>query len=191
MQKEMNKLLREKQSNDLIVVEYLRGGTIKTVSELGCDKLKPEHFDKCYPFTGVNNFTRKVGKRCVLRANSVIEAEQFIISEITNAYLKLSALCPKVVICHLIGLDIATYNKAPCHSHERDQHIINETVNLVNVKINKMNIDHNVKGPWLADTIHSTSGNHTTHKYKMLPDGLHPDEKTLKIWAKKIVASLL
>ena len=72
----------------------------------------------------------------------------------------------------------------------QDQEIISEAVCQINKSINKMNIDHEVKGPWLDDTIHAATCKKVIHKYKRLYDGLHPDENTVKIWAKKIISSL-
>ena len=191
MQAEINKQLNDKNLNCEVLVKYLRGGNLDTISDMGVQELKDNNtFAGCYLFAGVNNLTRKVGKGCKLRNDSVKTTEKYIIPEFEKAYAKLSKDCPKVTICHLIGLDIAVYNKMPAHTFEWEQNVINNSVCNINLQINKMNIAHHVKGPWLADTIHATTGSHTTHKYKMLPDGLHPDVKTTKIWAKKIIASI-
>ena len=188
MQTEINAILSSNKSKHQVDIEFLRGGTLQSVADMGVDKLKNFPYDACYLFAGVNNITAKSGKKCHLRFNSVKETEEFLLLEIDRAYTKLISVCKSVIICHIIGLDIATYNKKPRESHERDQIIINEAVCRTNIQINKLNMDHNVRGPWLADTIHSTSGSHTSHKYKMLPDGL--DTKTTKIWAKKIFLSI-
>ena len=191
MQSEINKQLKVGDSPYIITVDYLGGGTLETITDMGMDRLKREHFAGCLLFAGINNVTRKIGKQCQLRQESINSTVLYILSELEKAYMRLSRECPKVIICHLLGLDISKYNKAQKCVYEREQSIINDSVSRINLEINQMNITHEVKGPWLADTIHSTTGTHTTHKYKMLPDGLHPDSLTTKIWAKKIIASLI
>ena len=89
-------------------------------------------------------------------------------SEFQNAYATLKKNCNKVIVCHLIGLDIGRYNKASPQASVQDQEIINEAVCQINKNINKMNIDHEVKGPWLDDTIHAATCKKIIHKYKRL-----------------------
>ena len=190
IQKELNSHIEKNKLDLNIEVEFIRGGNIKAIAEKGSELLQEKPYDCCMFFAGVNNATRKQGKGCELRFTNVQSMVSNFTTELQRAYDTLHKVCNSVVICHLIGLDIAKYNKAPPSEYNADQLIINNAVGQINKNINKMNIDHQVKGPWLDDTIHSGTAKKVIHKYKRLSDGLHPDKPTVKLWAKKILASL-
>ena len=190
LQKELEQQLPKSKPNMQIKVMYKRGGNIQTITEIGTKILSEGDYDECLLFAGVNNITRKARYGCELIFTNIKSMCEELTSEFMNAYTTLKKNCNKVIVCHLIGLDIARYNKASPQAYMQDQEIINEAVCQINKSINKMNIDHEVKGPWLDDTIHAATCKKVIHKYKRLYDGLHPDENTVKIWAKKIISSL-
>ena len=190
MQKEINSLLIGKRPDITIKVEFVRGGDIKSITDKGNELLKNDTFDLCMLFAGINNTTRKKGKGCELYFNNVKSMVLEVSHELQRSYENLTKDCSQVVICHLIGMDIARYNKAPPSMFRTKQMIINEAIGQINININKMNIEHQVKGPWLDDTIHSATAKKVIHKYKKLADGLHPDIDTVRLWAKKVIASL-
>ena len=102
----------------------------------------------------------------------------------------LSKYVSKFVLCHVIGLIIHVYNKTPDENGTYTmQHVVDEGIPLLNIAIDSINMNYHVKGPWLSDTIHSLINGKRVHKYKRLPDGIHPDEITCKLWARKIVKS--
>ena len=95
-------------------------------------------------------------------------------------------------MCHVLGLDIAVYNRDPKSlDYVQMQEIINDGLPILNNAVNAMNMSVNVKGPWLQDIIHSRANGHRVHKYKRLPDGLHPDQITCKLWSKKFIKAFL
>ena len=66
------------------------------------------------------------------------------------------------------------------------QTIINESMTYVNRSIDSTNMSSNLIGPWIEDTVHANINGKKVHKYLRLRDGLHPDENTKLIWAKKL-----
>ena len=98
---------------------------------------------------------------------------------------------PKLILCHVLGLDIQIYNK----DVERDetkvmQEVINEGLPTLNAAIDSINMNANVKGPWLSDTIHNLTNGRRIHKYKRFSDGIHPRKDCCELWAKKIIKAV-
>ena len=74
------------------------------------------------------------------------------------------------------------YNKEiDPEENTKAQNVINEGLPLLNVAINSINMNTNVKGPWLTDTVHSLINGRRVHKYKRLHARIHPDTKTCDI----------
>ena len=183
--------LQRRHSTCSIKVEYVRGGTIETVTEKGLKLLKERHYDACYLFAGVNDLTKQYAKRyCVLSYYDIPSLVDSITDEYETARSKLLKLTPNIIICHLIGISLADYNKLDEGGMSHDQKIINMSTYHVNHAINSMNSDRNAIGPWLSDSIHANINGRHVHKYARLIDGLHPTDQTLKIWAKKIITSI-
>ena len=112
-------------------------------------------------------------------------------SKLDYAMNTLKKLVPKMIICHVLGLNICVYNKVDLSSESAQmQSVIDEGLPLLNAAIDSINMNNGVKGPWLTDTIHSLINGKRVHKNKRLPDGIHPDEVTCKLWAKKIVKAI-
>ena len=190
MEEEITQIAAKTNEHIYIKVEYKRGDTISSVAEMGSKILKENVYDACFLFAGINNITNKKAKGCELKYDCIQSIYTKLISEYNRAHTILQENCREVIICHLLGMDIARYNKVPPYVLEDEQKIINVAVGRINKNINKMNIDHQVKGPWLEDTIHSTTAKKVIHKYKRLHDGLHPDRDTVRLWAKKLLAAL-
>ena len=165
----------------------MRGGTIESVTENGLNLLRERHYDACYLFAGVNDLTKLYAKRyCVLSYSDTPSLVDSITDKFKTARTKLMRLTPNTIICHLIGISLADYNKLDVGAMSNNQNILNMSTYHVNHAINSMNSDRNSIGPWLSDTIHANINGRHVHKYARLIDGLHPTDQTLKIWAKKI-----
>ena len=153
------------------------------------ETLKGHRFDQVYFFLGVNNLTVKHTSGRVTavfdnQANLVETMEQ----KMDIARQKLSKYTPKFISCHIIGIDISTYNKSPDEcEYQCMQEVINNGLPILNAAIDAQNMQAKVIGPWLCDTIHANINGRLVHKYKRLPDGVHPDELTRKLWAKKFI----
>ena len=73
---------------------------------------------------------------------------------------------------------------------EQAQEIINEGLPILNVAVDSMNMDSDLVGPWLNDTIHCLINKRRVHKYPRFTDGLHPNTNTCSLWAKKLINSV-
>ena len=175
-----------------IDIEMLRGATIEVMVPKAKKYLRECHVDQAYFFVGVNNLTEKHTNGKVTgiftdSANLVEIMEQ----KLDCAMDTLKQFVPKMIICHVIGIDISVYNKTTKTSDTASmQQVIDDGLPLLNAAIDSINMNSNVKGPWLTDTVHSLINGQRVHKYKRLPDGIHPDEATCKIWAKKIIKAI-
>ena len=99
---------------------------------------------------------------------------------------------PKMIICHVIGLDIQVYNKDIERVEVTEmQKVIDDEVPLLNAAIDSINMNAEVVGPWLTDTVHSWTNGRRIQKYKRLSDGLHPSEDKCLLWAKKISKAIV
>ena len=183
--------VQRRHSSCTIKVEFTRGGTIESITEKGLKLLKEKHYDACYLFAGVNDLTKQYAKRyCVLSYDNIPNLVDSITNDFETARSKLIELIPNTIICHLIGISLADYNKLDEGVMSQDQKIINMSTYHVNHAINSMNSDRNAIGPWLSDSIHANINGRHVHKYARLIDGLHPTDQTLKIWANKIITSI-
>ena len=63
-------------------------------------------------------------------------------------------MCPNSFsVIHVIGLDIHVYNKNPDENVTHIMHlVVDEGIPLLNIAIDSMNMNYQVKGPWLSDT---------------------------------------
>ena len=174
-----------------IHVEYLRGATIETLTEKAEDFLNNTQMDQAYFFAGVNNLTDKhTNSKVTGKFTEVSNLVEILEDKLDTTRKTLSKYVSKFVLCHVIGLDLHVYNKNQDRSATKEmQNIIDEGLPLINIAIDSINMNSQVKGPWLTDTIHSLINGKRVHKYKRLPDGIHPDKTTCELWARKLVRS--
>ena len=100
-----------------------------------------------------------------------------------------------MVFAKLVGLSYAQYNKAHSpatydpviHDYPLHQTVVNTAVPLINEVITAMNEDVGYPGPRVNEAVHEPKKNGKyRHKYKKLPDGIHPDTTSQLEWAKII-----
>ena len=148
---------------------------------------------------GVNNITKLYSeKQILLNYNNIPDLVDSMDDMLTALKSKLQEKVPKVVVCHLVGLDILRYNfekkgRNPLllTDYCRLQMIIDESIPFINRAIDSMNMSSNLIGPWIEDTIHANINGKRVHKYLRLHDGLHPSISTKKLWAKKLAKAFL
>ena len=190
MQKAINSELTRQNLDMNIKVEFIRGGNITSITKMGLKLTGKQSFDACYLFTGVNDLTTPYNKRySLLNFTNVPSMVEEIVDKLEKACTDLRKNIPNTIICHLIGSSLVDYNKLPNGTMTNDQEIINDAVYHINSAINSMNKDLNIQDPWLSDTVHANINGRHIHKYLRLDDGLHPNEKTITIWAKKLIKS--
>ena len=191
-------LLDSSSINVSVKILAVRGATLQSIERKAKEELSNTRYDMVYVMLGVNNITRLFYKKQIICAFENIPTMVDTMDDLfTVLKTNLSLLAPKIIVCHLLGLDLLVYNLKKKGQDElltadypRMQMIINEAVIHINNSINSMNLSSNVIGPWLADTIHSHTNGRIVHKYPRLHDGLHPDSATKKLWAKKLVKSI-
>ena len=154
--------------------------------------LQTHPIDQAYFLVGVNDLTEKHlnGKVTGIYTDSANLVEMME-NKLDKTAIVRRKYVPKLILCHVLGLDMQTYNKGSEHENSDSmQKIINEGLPLLNAAIDSINMNSNVKGPWLNDTIHNLTNGRRIHKYKRLFDGIHPTKETCEIWAKKIVKAI-
>ena len=152
LQTAIDREIQHRQLTCRIKVEYVRGGTIESVTEKGLNLLSERHYDACYLFARVNDLTKLYAKRyCVLSYFDIPSLVDSITDKFETARTKLMRLTPNTIICHLIGISLAAYNKLDKGAMLHEQKIINMSTYHINHAINSMNSDRNAIGPWLSD----------------------------------------
>ena len=133
-------------------------------------------------------------KQIILAFNNVPELVDTMDDMYTALKAKLQPYSHRVIVCHLVGLDILTHNISRQKNdgllivdYPQMQRIVNKAMSFINRSIDSINMSSNVIGPWIEDTIHANIHGKKVHKYLGLHDGLHPDTNTLKLWAKKLM----
>ena len=173
-------------------MRYENGATIEKMENIATEYLKNRHVDQAYFFVGVNNLTDKHTNG---KVTGVYTDYQNLVENMEHRLdktaLSLRQFVPKLILCHVLGLDIQVYNKDIKHDDVmKMQSVINEGLPLLNSAIDSINMNANVKGPWLTDTIHSLTNGRRIHKDKRFSDGIHPTKDTCEIWARKIVKAI-
>ena len=192
MEKALRKEALKQKLNVNITVDVLRGATVESATPIIEKSLKNNHYDQVYFAIGVNDLTDKhLSGRVTGSFSEPSNLIEILEMRLDKAKTTLNKYTSKFVICHVIGVDIATYNNEPTSKDYCDmQKVIDQGLPLLNIAINSMNIASNIVGPWLSDTVHSNINGRYICKYKRLPDGLHPDSKTCELWAKKYIKAI-
>ena len=192
MLKHINRELEIEGISAQVTVEYKGGATIESMVEIAEKILSEQRFDQAYLFVGVNNLTEKHSTgRVTARFDDQANLIEIMEQKLDNARHTLGKYTSKFIACHVIGINIATYNKATTPTdYEEMQTTIDKALPILNAAIDAQNMAENVIGPWLCDTIHSNINGRLVQKYKRLPDGVHPDELTRALWAKKFAKAI-
>ena len=144
-------LLRSLDTTTNISVKVIaaRAATLLSVRQ----KVKSEltNSNGVYVMLRVNNITNLFYKKQIICAFDNL---------LTRLKTKLLPLTTKVGICHILGLDILTYNLEKMRNDDllvadypEMQAVINGSIMHINRAINSMNISSNVVGSWLSDII--------------------------------------
>ena len=159
-----------------IEVRAFSGGSIEEVTTWGTHEAAHKRYDQVYLLAGVNNLTIHLGYRKVKpRFTHWTSMVRRMMMEYYMARTRLYRLTDKVVICDLVALHLATYNRNGEGFHYY-QHIIDCATIRVNEYVEEMNREASVYSPRLADHIHkSRHPDHPIHhRYSTtLRDGLH------------------
>ena len=183
------------------VVELLavRGANLQSIETKALAELSSHSYDQAYILLGVNNITKLYfEKQILLNYNNIPDLVDEMDDMFTTLKSKLLEKVPKVVICHLVGLDILRYNiekkgRNPLllTDYSKLQTIIDDSIPFINRAIDSMNMSSNLIGPWIEDTVHANINGKRVHKYLRLYDGLHPSISTKKLWAKKLAKAFV
>ena len=128
--------------------------------------LQSKPFDYMYLMAGVNNLTSKSSNGKITPTFNEIPNLVDVIDHLTWTKSFLANYSPRVIICHLIGLNIDTYNAFHGHmtNFHTAQEIINEGVIMLNQVVTVMNRDTHLTAPWIMDTVHSVTNGRRIHK---------------------------
>ena len=154
---------------------------------------RKSHYNLVLLFAGVNNLTTTNHDSVSFAFSEMPETVDGLTDELTIAKYFLKNFADNIILCHLIGLDLLAYNNH-LNKHQRaatsiqqptndDQSLINDTCVTLNQTITLINGDDNLQSPFLQDTIHCLVKGKRVHKYIRFRDGLHPDDRTVQLWA--------
>ena len=123
MQTAINNELRKQQMNLNLDVDILRGGTLESISEKGQQILGNSRYDACYVFAGVNNLTTSFSKRySIMNYHDIPTMVDDMMDRLEKTRADLQKCSRSTVICHLIGINLAAYNKletTPCKMNKK------------------------------------------------------------------------
>ena len=190
----LKKILVTSPQRPNVKILDVRGANLQSIEKEAIAELKQHDYDQTYIMLGVNNFTKVFSRKQIIMAfDNVPDAVDSMDNMFTRLKTNLQPYTPKVIVCHLIGLDILVYNLSRMGRNDLliadypyMQSIINDSISYINRAIDSMNISSQLIGPWLEDTIHANINGKKTNKYLRLKDGLHPDDNTKKLWAIKL-----
>ena len=185
--------------NSVVELLAVRGANLQSIETKALAELSSHDYDQAYIFLGVNNITKPYfEKQILLNYDCIPDLVDTMDDMFTALKSKLLRKVPKVIVCHLVGLDILRYNiekqgRNPLllTNYRKLQTIIDDSIPIINRAIDSMNMSSNVIGPWIEDTVHANINGKRVHKYLRLHDGLHPSLSTKKIWAKKLAKAFL
>ena len=147
-------------------------------------------YDQAYIFLGVKLYYEK---QILLAYDNIPDLVDTMDDLYTTLKTNLQKKVHKVIVCHLVGLDLLSCNIAKqgqnpllIADYPNMQSIIDEAIPILNRSIDSMNMSSDLVGPWIEDTIHSNINGERVHKYLRLYDELHPSAATKKLWAKKL-----
>ena len=95
------------------MVELLavRGANLQSIETKALAELSSHNYDQAYILMGVNNITKLYfEKQILLNYDNIPDLVDSMDDMSTALKSKLQEKVPKVVICHLVGLDILRYN---------------------------------------------------------------------------------
>ena len=87
-----------------------------------------------------------------------------------------------MVFATLPGINFDQFNKAT-NEYTAGQNVVDKAIPMINDILIHLNMDNACLRPKLANAIHVWKRGHYIHKYKRMPDGLHPDVTSMKEWA--------
>ena len=183
------------------VVELLavRGANLQSIETKALAELSSHNYDQAYIFLGVNNITKPYfEKQILLNYDCIPDLVDTMDDMLTVLKAKLLRKVPKVIVCHLVGLDILRYNiekqgRNPLllTDYRKLQTIIDDSIPIINRAIDSMNMSSNVIGPWIEDIVHANINGKRVHKYLRLHDGLHQVFRPKKSGPKKLAKAFL
>ena len=149
-----------------------------------------QHFDLLYIMLGVNNLSRKDRDGNIIPIfKDVPSLMEIMLAKYEILKCQLKEMSSKIVLCQLIGLHIATYNKMPTLDDVYQQ-VINEAMPLLAHTLNLVNEDESLVGPWLTKIVHYYTNHKQYNAYGKLTDGLHFSKETKRVVARKIIDSI-
>ena len=157
---EFENILQQVLVKKLIQVEVkilaIRGANLETMEAKALSELSTCTYDQAYIMLGINNVTKRFfQKQIVLAFENIPELVDTLDDMFTNLKIKLQTKVQKVIVCHLVGLNILTYNIAKkgrvpllVADYPAMQRTINESIPLINRAIDSMNV---IKPHWTMD----------------------------------------
>ena len=176
----LQKILENQLPSPKVKILAVRGANLQTIESRAIAELKNHGYDQTYIMLGVNNMSKLYyRKQIILAYDNVPELVNSLDDMFTMLKSKLQPYSPRVIVCHLLGLDILTYNISRMGNNDllvadypSMQAIINTSMSHINRAIDSMNMSSNLIGPWLEDTLHANINGKKVYKYLRLRNGL-------------------
>ena len=154
------------------------------------DELAQNQYDFIILMAGVNNLT------CLHESSRVtptFDDMGHMIDIMTDHYTwakdQLEGLNHTVVMSQLIGLDIGKWNGVP-GEFPFHQDLIEKGLPYINQVITSFNVEVDLYGPWVLNTVHHRQHGDLNHDYTNLYDGIHATHSLKAIWASRIADTI-
>lgn len=170
--------------------EYFPGASVKTVSrELRRLLYYNRSYSVVFVICGICSVTKKrYDGRILLREPNIEIAVNNVIDDFYSLIVSVREMTSiPVIICPLVGVDLLRYSSYDWFSF-RDQPLLDETVNKINLQIRGINRLTGFTTPDLSSKIHRCSGHGGKYRshYSHLWDGCHPSYLLRLCWEGKL-----
>ena len=147
---------------------YFPGANVHETVSRGLRNGKYHYYDVIYLMTGINELSIRGKNRLVcprfINDKDIMAHMQDMYISAHNRLLKYSY---KVIICELVGLSFAIYNKGHL-SFPEEQAMLNSAIMHLNKFITSHSQQSGIVSPWIADHVHKYRWGRLTHRYKGL-----------------------
>ena len=107
----LNSVLKNFPQRPTVKILAVRGANLQSIEAKAIEELTQNWYDQTYIMLGINNLTRIFCKKQIILAfDNVPDLVNILDDMYTCLKTKLQAHSPKVIVCHLVGLDILVYN---------------------------------------------------------------------------------
>ena len=185
-----------------VIVHTHRGANLQELLRQTKEIINDKPSEAIYIFGGICSITEKVKGVISLpheTSDEIYQTTKDLLKAVITDLDKYDAT--PVVLCPIIGVDLNRMNAGKDEELKRkrtrmEKHIKQDMLDEGILKLNKyikmLNTERGHRIPEMASVIHKHHGGgcenkyNYKHNYQKLEDGVHPNEATVKYWAKRL-----